>query len=355
MNTSAYALTFLAAIAIAGASEVPPNSIEVVRLADGVYAALQKKPPGLWANSNSVFVINDHDVIVIDTNVTLDSARETLAALRKLTDKPVRYVVNTHWHEDHIVGNQVYRDAFPDVEIVSTRFTREAFDADVPAGRKAYAENGPAITAQLKEAVATNRSLDGTDLSAEEQISYVADIEEFSHYHAQIGQIKTTLPTATTERLILHRGSRTIDIQFLGGGHTAGDLIVHLPQEKIVIAGDIVVWPVPYAGPKSLIAEWSKTLREIIDLKPSIIVPGHGVVLRDDTYLRLVANMFASITQQAKTAVERGETLEQARKSIKIDEFRKSIAGDSKRNQYLFSRYIESRAVTAAYNQAKQE
>jgi alkyl sulfatase BDS1-like metallo-beta-lactamase superfamily hydrolase len=84
-------------------------SFDLQKVAEGVYAAIRKEPPGLMFNANVVFIINDDDVVVVDTNIMPSSAREALAALRKLTTKPVKYVVNTHWHPDHISGNQVGR------------------------------------------------------------------------------------------------------------------------------------------------------------------------------------------------------------------------------------------------------
>ena len=80
------------------------EGFEITKVTDGVYAALRKEPPGLTANANSVFIINDDDVVVVDTTLTPGTAKELLAALRKLTNKPVSYFINTHWHDDHING-----------------------------------------------------------------------------------------------------------------------------------------------------------------------------------------------------------------------------------------------------------
>src|SRR6476646_2323177 len=91
---------------------------KIVKLAKGVYAAIRTEPPGLTVNANSVFIINDNDVVVVDTTLTPGTARETIAALKQLTNKPVRCVINTHWHDDHIMGNQAYREAFPGVELI---------------------------------------------------------------------------------------------------------------------------------------------------------------------------------------------------------------------------------------------
>src|SRR6185503_20486291 len=91
---------------------VTPN-FKIVKVGNGVYAAIRTEPPGLTVNANIVFIVNDDDVVVVDTTLTPGTARETIAALKRITNKPVRYVINTHWHDDHIMGNQAYREAFP--------------------------------------------------------------------------------------------------------------------------------------------------------------------------------------------------------------------------------------------------
>src|SRR5262245_60737165 len=90
----------LCIVPLIAAAQAP--QFELVKVSEGVYAAIRKEPPGLTVNGNSVFIINPDDVIVVDTTLTPGTAREELAALRKLTDKPVTCVINTHWHDDHI-------------------------------------------------------------------------------------------------------------------------------------------------------------------------------------------------------------------------------------------------------------
>src|SRR3712207_3828032 len=101
------------------------GNFETVRLAEGVYVARRTMPPGLTTKGNSVFIINETDVIVVDATLTPGTAREELAALRRLTDKPVRYVVNTHWHDDHVMGNVASLEAFPGADFVAHEATRE--------------------------------------------------------------------------------------------------------------------------------------------------------------------------------------------------------------------------------------
>src|SRR5437868_6522498 len=127
-----------------GTSESAPQDKEaqsvaagfsVQKLAEGVYAVIREKPPGFMVDANNVFIINDEDVIVVDSNGAPAITKEVLAALRKLTNKPVKYVINTHWHDDHIRGNQVYRDAFPGVEFIGHQTMREYLPAQGAVNR----------------------------------------------------------------------------------------------------------------------------------------------------------------------------------------------------------------------------
>jgi cyclase len=332
------------------------EKFEMVKVAEGVYAAIRKEPPGLTVNANSVFIINDDDVVVVDTTLTPGTAKEELAALRKLTTKPVKYVVNTHWHDDHIMGNQAYRDAFPGVEFIAHANTREYLPTTGLTNRKqAMSEQGyPGFIAALKNRLEKNESLFGGPMNEEERATLASDIKIAERYMAENPGVEIILPTITLEhQMTLYRGSRTIDIRYLGRGHTSGDIVVCLPRERIVITGDLVIWPVPYVGnPQSHPGDWSATLEKLIDLHPTVIIPGHGPVLHDDSYLKLMARLFASIKQQVEAAVARGETLEQTRKSVNLDEFQKLFAGDSRMRRLIFRSYVMGPAIEAAFSDA---
>lgn len=332
------------------------GNFKLVKVADGVYAATRTEPPGLTVNGNSVFIINDDDVIVVDTTLTPGTAREELAALRTLTNKPVKYVVNTHWHDDHIMGNQVYRDAFPGVEFIAHARTREYLpDTGLHNRQQARSAQGyPAFITALRNRLTKNESVFGGPLDDEERATYASDIKIAERYMAENTSAQIVLPTITLEdRLTLYRGRRTIDIRYLGRGHTSGDIVVHLPQEGVLITGDLIIWPVPYVGnPQSHPGDWSATLNKLIALHPSAIVPGHGPVLHDDAYLKLMAGLFAAMQQQVTAAVARGETLEQTRKSVNLTEFQQQFVGDSRMRKNIFNNYVLGAGLAAAFSDA---
>lgn len=120
-----------------------------------------------------------------------------------------------------------------------------------------------------------------------------------------------------------------------------------------MIAGDLVVWPVPLIGSdQSHIADRSATLEKLLALRPAAIVPGHGRVLRDDAYVKLMADLLRFVKKQAEAAVARGQTSEQARKSVQLADFQTKFAGDSAVRKAVFSNYVEYPGVAAAFHEA---
>ena len=332
----------------------PASNFEVQQLADGVYAVIRREPAGFMVDANNVFIIGDRDVVVVDANGAPGITREVLAALRRITSKPVRYVVNTHYHDDHIRGNAVYREAFPNVDFVAHSFAKEYLPGQGAENRKTFLQGAPGFVSQLRGLLTAGKSLTGGPLSDEERVSVTADVALAEYVLADGAAAEAILPTVTvSDRLTLKHGRHTIDIRHLGKGHTAADLVVHLPADNILITGDLVVWPVPLVGnPQSDIGAWAGTLKTALDLKPRVIVPGHGMVLRDTRYIDVLSRMFRAINEQVTALVARGETLDRVRKTVNVDEYRKQIVGNSAVRGLLFSNYVMGPAVGAAYRQA---
>lgn len=332
------------------------QNFDVQRLAEGVYAVIRREPPGLMFDANNVFIVNERDVIVVDSNFSLASTREVLAALRKITDKPVRYVVNTHWHDDHITGNQVYRDAFPNVEFIAQESALTDMLGMGAKNRKGLQENTPRLIKLFRNLVEQNKNLAGQALTEEERASYLKDAGLLERYKASIPELQIITPTLTVkDGLTLQRGSRTIEIMHMGRGHTPADLVVYLPQEGILITGDLVVHPVPLVGSTSVPADYAATLTRLLALHAKTIVPGHGPVLREDSYVREMIRLLDYIKEQVDVAVKRGETLEEARKSVRLEEFRREFAGTSQLKSFIFQSYVAEPGVEAAYRQAKEK
>ena len=338
----------------AAADGRPPVTLQ--KIADGVYAAIRPEPPGLFFDANSIFIVNDTDVIVVDTNITPSSARASLSALMKLTNKPVTAVINTHWHDDHIIGNQVYRDVFPSAEIIAQKTTMDDLPTIGASNRKQLVEMGPQMVQQLQMSVDQRKSMTGNALTDEERTSYLSDIASAKRYFAEAPAVQVVMPTKLVDTsLTLTRGKRKIEVLFLGRAHTSADLLVWLPEERIAITGDLVVSPIPLIGSTSHPLEFGATLEKLIAMKPAVFIPGHGPVLRDDKYVRQEVALLGSLKSQIEAAVSRGETLAQARKSVSLDEFKRQFAGTSQALGFIFDNYVASSGVSAGYRDATKK
>ena len=331
----------------------PAEGFTVERLAEGVYAAVRREPPSLYSESNSLFIIGDSNVAVVDAQFSLASTRAVLAAIRRLTDKPVRYVINTHGHDDHITGNQVYRDAFPGVEFIAHRGTRDEMVADGARKRGEFLAGLPGTIGYFRTLLTDGKAPDGAPISEEERAGFASDSAIGARFLAEAPGLELVPATKVVDdRLTLRLGARTIEILHLGRGHSAGDLIVYLPAEKIVAAGDLVVAPVPLVGSTSHPGEFLVALDRLRGLKPAVILPGHGPIQRDLTHVDRVIQLLVSIREQVAEGIARGDSLSVVREGVDLDRFQSQFAGESRLQRFAFQNYVTSPAVAAAYADA---
>ena len=253
----------------AGAADAPTHRFE--ELAPGVFFASEVGP--LMLMSNSLVIVNDQDVVVVDSHVSPAAGRALVAAVGTLTPKPITTLINTHYHFDHAHGNQSFA---PGVVIVGHEYTRAKLAGD-PLRERTY-KHFSKLLADNAEAVARQAAGAGdaaTRASLEQQARVLAN-------HLRDDRETRPVPPSVTlsERMTLHRGGREIQLRFLGRGHTGGDVVVFLPAEKIVFTGDLLVQGVSYMG-DGFVDEWVSTLDELKKIDFEVIVPGHGVPFRD--------------------------------------------------------------------------
>lgn len=193
------------------AQEAP---FDIVKVADGVYAAMRRPTAPMAIGSNAAIIVNEDDVVVVDTHYTPSAARALLAEIRQLTDKPVRYVINTHWHNDHVQGNQAYFNVFPGgVEFISSHATREDIEKKAIPSVKQELESLPQRIAQAEEQLAAGLGPDGQPLTDEQKQPRRAALDRQKAYLEELRDLQITLPTLTFDRsLVLHKETRPIQI-----------------------------------------------------------------------------------------------------------------------------------------------
>jgi glyoxylase-like metal-dependent hydrolase (beta-lactamase superfamily II) len=331
------------------------DAFDIVKVADGVYAAIGKGTAPMLIGSNAAIVVNDDDVLVVDTHYTPSAARALLAEIKKITPKPVRYVVNTHWHNDHTQGNQAYLNVFPGgAEFISSHLTREDIDKQAIPWVKQSLESLPQQLAQAEELLADGKGPDGQPLNDEQKAQRRAQIDRQKAYLEELRSLEITLPTLTFERsLVLHKHTRPIHILFFRGGHTRGDAVVYLPREKVLVAGDLVTSGLPFPR-DSYPAQWIETLNAIAGLDFDQLIPGHGPVQKGNDHVKLLAQIFDSLVQQARVAVEKGLGLEDTKKAVSLEPFRQAITGGNPQQNHAFDSRIET-YIERAWREAKGE
>ncbi|MFQ5778031.1 MAG: MBL fold metallo-hydrolase [Terriglobia bacterium] len=346
----------LAVVLLSGAGPAAAEeAFEIVPVADGVYAAIGRQAAPVIIGSNAAIVVNDDHVLVVDSHLTPSAARALLGQIKTLTEKPVRYVVNTHWHGDHVQGNQAYFNVFPGgVEFVSHHTTREDIIRKAIPSLQRQRENLPQQIAQITERLAKDVDADGNPFSEEQAEQQRNRLKRLRAYLAELKQIQITLPTLTFERsLVLHKGERRIHILFFFKGHTRGDVVVYLPEEKVLVSGDLLTGGLPFPR-DSYPAEWVSTLRAMAGLEFDKVIPGHGRVQQGKEHLELVASVFESLVQQVRDAVDKGLSLEDTKKAVALEEFRARVTGGDPQANRSFDQRIAT-TIERAYKELTGE
>ncbi len=326
---------------------------QVTRLADGVYS-IQHKNLGGNVNGNTTVIIGDREVFVVDSCYLPSLAREDIAQIRQWTDKPVAYLLNTHFHNDHNNGNKAYLDAFPSLAIVAQEETRKDMDLIQPGNIQRTPKQLEAAIAAFKQ----GKTQTGRVMTEEEKKQVQEILPGLEQRAAELKTLVYQPPTLMfTDRLDIDLGNRSVQVKHLGRGNTPGDAVVYLPKEKILIAGDLLVYPIPYTF-DGYPAEWSQTLEKMALLDTETIIPGHGPVLHGKAYLNLVSDLMKSAVDQVRARISQlghpaGHTLDEIKGSVDLTPFRVKFAGDDKDLQTEFDD-MAAHLVKITFSEASQ-
>jgi glyoxylase-like metal-dependent hydrolase (beta-lactamase superfamily II) len=296
---------------------------DIRKVADGVWAAVAS--PAYKVNCNTAIIENADGVMVVDTHSKPSAARVIVDRLRDLTSKPVRYVVNTHFHWDHWHGNEVYPAAYPDAEIVTNQITREAM---VKKGFKRIQDHVRQVPAEIAKLEADLKTA-----GAAQREKVETDLRLAKSYLAEVRALKPALPTIAFEQTMkLYRRDREIHLLHLGRAHTEGDVFVYLPKEKVVITGDAMIGWTPYMG-DGYPEDWAGTLDRLAQLDFTHVIMGHGEVVGREwltTFRGYVHDMVEAVRQEVAT----GAALDEVKQRVTATLAPKYEAPFSKYGEY---------------------
>ena len=277
------------------------------KVAEGIYYATTSGIMSVGANS-PVF-INDDEAMIIDSSITPAAARAMVADIKAITNKPIRYVIDSHYHYDHAHGNQVY---LPTATVIGHENTYKRLQTNVMEQYTFLSSVTPvpARVDALKQRVAQEKD-------PEQKATLERQIKSSLDYLEQVKETKVTPPNVTLDRrMTLYRGGREFQIIFLGRGHTDTDLVVYLPKERVVATGDLMESVLSYMG-DSYPDEWIPTLDRLRALDFDTVLPGHGVVFKGkerivafQQYLRDLITQVTALRKQGLSAEEAAQKVD---------------------------------------------
>jgi glyoxylase-like metal-dependent hydrolase (beta-lactamase superfamily II) len=272
--------------------------------------------------ANAAFIVDRDEVLVVDTHYTPSAARQLIAEIKKVTPLPVRYVLNTHWHPDHVQGNQAYVGSFgPNVEYISQHLTRQDIIGKALPSIQDQLKSLPKTIADAEVRLAAGKDERGQPLTDAQRQQLTQGIADLKSYLEELQTIRPTLPTITFERsMILHRPSRDIYVLYYGKGHTRGDVVVYLPKEKVVVTGDLLTNGIPFMR-DAYPVEWVETLRSVERLDFETAIPGHGSVQQGKKQLSRLISFLADVVAAVKDGVVKGQTLDDLKKGIDLTQY----------------------------------
>ncbi len=285
---------------------------KVNRLADGIWEIRHPDAPDGFPQSNTTVIVGDRSVLVVDSCLLPSTTRQDIEQIKEWTKKPVTFLVNTHWHFDHTLGNATYAAAFPGVQIIAHTATQKT----IAEYNQGAADRYHTREERFKKVLDTGKAPDGTPLTAADRKDYEESLAGLAPVVAEFKGVVQLNPNITFDHeLNIDLGNRPVQIRFLGRGNTAGDTIVYLPNEKILVTGDLLDHPVPYMF-GGFPVEFVDTLHRLAQFDVQTVVPGHGDVLHDNQYILLSADVMRAVNEEVLKEINQGKTEDEIKEAV---------------------------------------
>ena len=298
-----------AAWASAAAPGATSNLFNLQKVSDGVFFAMAH--PQAQVNCNAAIFVRSKDVVVVDAHSKPSAASSLIAQIKRdVTTKPVRYIVNTHFHWDHIQGNAAYR-AGGQVDIIATAATKKLMQ-DLSLSR--LKESLDKVPAQID--VLRQRAAHST--SAPEKAFCAGQIHQLEAYAAELKDFKLELPTITfDDSYLLADPAFDLHLGFHGHAHTAGDVFVHAPQARTLATGDASHCWLPFMH-DSYPHQWPHTIDQVTQMDFKYLIGGHGPLQSDRTVMTCQRNYIEELTARVEEAKKAGQPLDEMQKRITV-------------------------------------
>ena len=293
-------LAFIPVSAFADSSVTKERTI--TKLADGVYEIRHPDAPDTFPQGNTTVMIGERSVLVVDSCLLPSSTRQDIEQIRKWTNKPVTFLVNTHWHFDHTLGNSTYAAAFPSIQIIAQKATEKTITDFNPGAVTRY----PTRAQRFKKILDTGKDADGKPLSDGDRKDYQQALAGLAPVVAEFKDTTQLVPNIVFDReLDIDLGIARWKLNFWDRGKYCRGHCHLSAQRKNCDDGRLLDHPVPYMF-GGFPVDFVKTLQALAELDAQTIVPGHGDVSHDKTYIYQVADFMSAVNQEVEREINDG-------------------------------------------------
>jgi cyclase len=301
---------YRAAWARAAAPAADGNLFDLQKVADGVFFA--HAHPQALINCNAAVFVRSKDVVVVDAHSKPSAAASLIAQIaREVTSKPVRYVINSHFHWDHTQGNHAYRANGGKIDFIATTATKQLMTDLAVARLKASIDGVPPLIDALRERAAHSNS-------AAEKAFCADQIRQMQAYLAELRDYTLELPTITFEKsYLLQDPAFDLHLEFHGHAHTAGDVFVFCPQQRAVATGDASHCFLPFIA-DGFPHIWPGTIDSVAKAAFKFQLPGHGPFQTGRTVMINQRNYIEELTGKVDDGKKAGLTVAEMQRRFTV-------------------------------------
>jgi len=301
---------YRAAWARAAAATADATLFNLQVVTDGVFFA--HSHPQTLVNCNAAVFVRSKDVVVVDAHSKPSAAASLIAQIqREITPKPVRYVINSHFHWDHTQGNHAYRARGGPIDFIATAATKQLM-TDLAVARLKESIDGvpPQIEAMRGRAAKTS--------SPAEKAFCEEQIRQMQAYMAELKDYTLELPTITFDTTYLMEDpAYDLHLEFHGHAHTAGDVFIYCPQRRVVATGDASHCFLPFIR-DGFPHTWPGTIDSVAKLDFKYQLPGHGPFQTDHATMMNQRNYIEELTARVDEGRKAGLTVGEIQKRIPV-------------------------------------
>jgi cyclase len=299
-----------AAWARSAAPTSEPNLFDIQKVANGIYFARAR--PQAMLNCNAAIFVRSQDVVVVDAHSRPSAAASLIGQMkREVTPKPVRYVINTHFHADHTQGDPAYRLTGEKVDFIASSATGKLLESLAVVRMKASVATVPPQIDALRDQATHAKS-------AAEKAFCADQIRQLQAYQAELKDYTPELPTITFDKsYLLQDAAYDLHIEFHGHAHTAGDVVVYCPQGRAVATGDVSHGFLPNIA-DGFPRVWPAAIDSIGAADFNTILPGHAALQTGRMRMVNQRNYIEELTGRVEESRKTGLTVAEMQQRITV-------------------------------------